>query len=271
VTYVGELNARHATTFRAAGAYEGGEFGALRLRDESGRAFVLKRQPPGLAPQTTEALRSVGYPAPRYVAWGTDYHVQEELPGKPAWSGWGSARPAIIARLLELNELQAGWAVDDDASWPDSIVESVIDGYSEYAVVGTLERHSDESRELLRLCRQAVERHADALRGARDVVHWDYTLANVLVEDERVTGVIDWAGTRSGDRLFDLATLVYYGRGETPELERYVVERIGEEGLAVYLAHMTVRQSDWSVRHHGPAAGDEVVAYSLELARSFPG
>ena len=51
---------------------------------------------------------------------------------------------------------------------------------------------------------------------------------------------------------------------------RSVGERIGEAGLAVYLAHMAVRHSDWSVRHHGPAAGEEVVAYSLELTRAFP-
>jgi phosphotransferase family enzyme len=270
VIRIDDLNARHGTSFRAAGAYEGGEFGAFRLLDQSGDAFVLKPQPPGLAPQTTETLRSLGYPAPRYVVWGSDYHVQEELPGEVSWSGWGAARPDVMARLLELNELQAGRAVDDDTSWPDSIVESVAVGYSEYAVVGTLERHSHESRELLRLCRRAVERHADAVRGGRDIVHRDYTLANVLVAGGRVTGVIDWGGTRSGDRLFDLATLVYYGRGETPDLARYVVERIGEEGLSVYLAHMAVRQSDWSVRHHGSSAGNEVVAFSLQLARSFP-
>lgn len=51
---------------------------------------------------------------------------------------------------------------------------------------------------------------------------------------------------------------------------RSVGERIDEAGLAVYLAHMAVRQSDRSVRHHGPAAGGELVAYSLELARAFP-
>jgi aminoglycoside phosphotransferase (APT) family kinase protein len=270
VTAIDELNARHGTRFRSAGAYDGGEFGALRLVDESGRSFVLKRQPPGLAPQTTEALRPLGYPAPRYVVCGSDYHVQEELPGEPAWNGWGSAPQPVMNRLLALNEMQADRALDSDTSWPDSIVESVVLGYSEYAVVGTLQRHSDESRELLRLCKRTVERHAEALRGRRDIVHWDYTLSNVLVEGNLVTGVIDWGGTRSGDRLFDLATLIYYARGETPELERYVVDRIGEEGLAVYLAHMAVRQSDWSVRHHALAAGDEVVAYSLELARSFP-
>jgi aminoglycoside phosphotransferase (APT) family kinase protein len=265
------LNARHRTSFRPAGAYEGGEFGAQRLVDAEGRRYVFKRQPPGLAPHVTEVLRALGYPAPRYVAWGDDYHVQEELAGIPAWRGWGMSGTArLIPRLIELNELQEGRALDGDTSWPDSTIESVLVGFSEYAVVGTLERHSDESRELIRLCRRAVERHADTVRGPRDVVHWDFTLSNILVEDERVAGVIDWGGTRSGDRLFDLATLVYYAKGEAPELERYVVERIGPEGLAVYLASMCVRQSDWSLRRHGIEAGEEVVDYSLELARRFP-
>ncbi len=266
---LGELNARHGTDFRAAGDYEGGEFGAKRLLDEEGRAFVLKLQPPGLAPQTTEVLRPLGYPAPRYVVWGDGYHVQEELPGVPA-GGWGAPAPAIVSRLVELNELHEGRAVGDDGSWPDVIAESVSTGFPGYSVVDTLERHSDASRELLRLCRRAVELHSEGLRGRRDIVHWDYTLSNVLVEGDRVTGVIDWAGTRSGDRLFDLATLLYYVRGEAPELESYVETRIGKKGLAVYLAHMAVRQSDWSLRHHGTAAGDDVVWYSLELARRFP-
>jgi len=267
---IAQLNARHDTDLRHAGAYEGGEVGALRLVDAEGRRFVFKNQPPGLAPATTEVLRPLGYPVPRYVVCGPDYHVQEELPGRPAWRGWGIAAPELMARLLALNELQEGHAVDAAGSWPYSIVESVMLGFSEYAVVGTLERHSDESRELIRLCRRAVERYGDRMRGQRDIVHWDYTLANVLVEGGRVTGVIDWGGTRTGDRLFDLATLIYYAKGQAPELERYVVERIGREGLAVYVAHMCVRQSDWSLRHHEPPAGDEVVAYSLEAARRFP-
>jgi Phosphotransferase enzyme family len=270
VTWLEQLNERHGTDFRAAGAYEGGEVGALRLVDSLGRNYVLKRQPPGLAPQTTEVLRRLGYPAPRYVAWGDDYVVQEELLGRPATLDWGVTAPPIMSCLLELNELQEGRAVDGDATWPKTIVESVTSGFAEFCVVETLERHSPESRELLALCRRAVELHAAALRRARDVVHLDYTLVNVLVHRGRVSGVIDWGGTRSGDRLFDLATLVYYAKGEAPELERYVVERIGREGLAVYLAHLCVRQTDWSLRHHGVEAGERVVAYSLELARRFP-
>lgn len=233
--------------------------------DGVGRRFGLKLQEAGAAPTTTDVLRAVGYPCPRYVAWGADYHIQEELPGVPA-GDWGAPAAPIVARLIELNELQAGRALDDDRSWPAAIVESVKHGFRDYAVVGTLEKHSAESRELLAVCRSFVEQFADGIPPASDVVHWDFTLANVLVEGERVTGVIDWSDTRSGDRLFDLATLVYYGRGEMEDVERYVVERIGEGGLLTYLAHMAVRQSDWSIRHHD-YAGDEVVRYSLELMR----
>jgi aminoglycoside phosphotransferase (APT) family kinase protein len=175
-----------------------------------------------------------------------------------------------MTRLLELNELQAGQAVDDDASWPATLVESVTTGFAEFCVVGTLERHSDASRELLRLCRRAVERHASGLAPSRDVAHMDFTLANVLLDGGAVTGVIDWGGTRTGDRLFDVATLLYYARGEAPDLERYVADRIGHEGLAVYLAHLAVRQSDWSLRRHGLDAGDAAVEYALSFARRFP-
>ncbi|MCS7061362.1 MAG: aminoglycoside phosphotransferase family protein [Anaerolineae bacterium] len=37
------------------------------------------------------------------------------------------------------------------------------------------------------------------------LIHGDYTLDNVLVEGERVTGVIDWSGCAIGDRRHDVA------------------------------------------------------------------
>ena len=263
------LNQRHGTDFVVVGTYPGGEVGAMRLRDGRGRFFVLKAQPAGLAPATTEALRGVDYPAPRYVLWGDDYHVQEELPGVPI-SELRAAPPRITERLLELNEAQEGRAVDDDVTWPAHVVKSVTTGFADYMVLATLERHSDGTRELLRLCRRAVERHAGSLTTNRDIVHWDFTHANVLVVGDEVTGVIDWGGTRSGDRLFDLATLVFYARGEHRDVQQYVVDRIGQDGLSVYLAHLAIRQTDWSLRHHGDAAGNAALGHSLSLARRFP-
>jgi hypothetical protein len=236
------LNERHGSDLVAAGAYAGGEVGATRLVDGRGRRFVLKSQPAGLAPATTDALRAHGYPAPRFVFWGDGYHVQEELPGTPIET-LGRIPPDLPQRLLELNELQAGRAVDGDMSWPARVIESVLVGFHEYMVLATLDR-CEATRRLLRLCQRAVERHAGALTATRDIVHWDFTYHNILCADARVTGVIDWGGTCSGDRLFDLATLVYYAADAHPSVADYVVDRIGHEGLSVYLAHLAIRQSD---------------------------
>jgi hypothetical protein len=263
---IDELNALHGTSFRSSGSYDGGEVGgAERLLDGNGHAFALKRQPPGLAPSVTERLRERGYPAPRYVVVGEAYSVQEELPGVPL-VGWDVPFPL---RLLELNDVQEGCAVGPDRSWPATIVESVVDGFEEFMVLDTLERHSDEGRELLARCRSAVERHAHLLTTNDDIVHMDFTADNVLALDGEITGVIDWCGTRSGDRTFDLATWSYYAPGDVA-LRATVVERIGEKGMSVYLAHMAIRQADWSIRHHGEEAGWQMVRYGLQLARSFP-
>src|SRR4051794_18694023 len=75
-----KLNRRYGTDFRYVGIYQGGEVGAVRLLDASRAHYALKAQPAGLAPATTEALRALGYPAPRYVIWEDSYCVQEELP-----------------------------------------------------------------------------------------------------------------------------------------------------------------------------------------------
>ena len=85
-----------------------------------------------------------------------------------------------------------------------------------------------------------------------------------------MSGVIDWGGTCSGDRLFDLATIVYYAGDANPGIRSYVVDRIGPEGLSVYLAHLAIRQSDWSLRHHSTATAAEVVSHALGLASHFP-
>jgi aminoglycoside phosphotransferase (APT) family kinase protein len=265
---VRRLNERHGSDFEAAGAYVGGEVGATRLVDGQGRRYVLKAQPAGLAPATTDALRALGYPAPRYVLCGDGYHVQEELPGAPVQTA-ATTPSDLERRLLELNEMQAGRAVDHDASWPQRVAESVLVGFTDYMVLATLER-TQATRELLRLCRRAVERHAAALTATRDIVHWDFTFHNILSAGGRVTGVIDWGGTCSGDRLFDLATVAYDAGDAHPSVTEYVVDRIGPEGLAVYQAHLAIRQSDWSLRHHSPTAAAEAVGHALRLARRFP-
>lgn len=128
--------------------------------------------------------------------------------------------------------------------------------------VDELEAHSDEARALVARCREVVQRHASDVPAARDVVHWDFTASNILVTEGEVTGVIDWGGTCTGDRMFDLSTWLYYSPDDA--LRRYIVERAGEGALAVYTAHMAIRQAGWSVHAHKPTEGVAMIRYGLE-------
>jgi len=99
-----------------------------------------------------------------------------------------------------------------------------------------------------------------------DVVHWDFHTNNVLIENDRISGVIDWEGACSGDATFDLATMLFYTwrfADFREALLRAILERTTRGALAVYLAHMIVRQLDWSMRHHPKDAVD----YYMKSAR----
>lgn len=220
------------------------------------------------AAAVTERLRALGYPAPCYVHVADDWALQEELPGEPLES-WRPLPEEITAQLLSLYELHGEpFPVAAPGSWRRVVASSVLSGARSYLRLATLRNHSDDSRELLARCQDAVRRFADRMPEPGAIVHWDFTPDNVLVQDGRVLGVIDWEGVRAGDPVFDLVTLGFYAPG-TPLLE----DALGDvdAGLrAVYDAHLCVRQAEWSLRRHDAATGGRMLAYALEVASRFP-
>ena len=202
-------------------------------------------------------LRAGGYPAPEIVLASRDneklrYLVQRMIPGK---------RPTVLNRrmldrIIALNELQEDAAMEFAENWPASIVESIERGYEEWCVHETLRNYSEETAAIL----GELKRTASDVRGLsfrqHDAVHFDFSTANMLVEGEEVTGVIDWNGCRAGDRAFDLVTLGFYAL-EDRETSKWILDHAldisGPGAVALYLAHMILRQVDWSIRHHDEA------------------
>jgi hypothetical protein len=235
-----------------------GEFGAWRATDNEGHRYIVKPAWSEDGVAATELLRAEGYPAPRYVLVRPELSVQEELPGSPL-PGWGELAPAIAAGAIELNEQLAGKRVPNAPPWPQRIFDDVLRGHF-YIELALLERHSVE---LLCRCQQSVWRAAEELADPGDLVHWDYTTANILAVGDKITGVVDWDGVCNGDRLFDLVTLFYYTR--TPSLRDYVAERVTKPVLAAYLAAVVVRQVAYSLKFHPPDVGSGLIADGLEL------
>src|SRR5207247_8649990 len=127
--------------------------------------------------------------------------------------GWERLDSRTADSAIELTERFVGKRVSNAPPWPERIYADVLRGHH-YVDLTLLARHASE---LLERCQSAVRVE---LEDPGDLVHWDYTTANILAVDEEITGVVDWDGVCNGDRLFDLVTLFYYTR--TPSLRDYL-------------------------------------------------
>jgi len=283
-----EINRRHGTTFRLVRRYERGEQGAFALEDATGCGYVLKRPAYAgyldgvrMAVAATDALRPTGYPVPHYVLSGAidgvAYAIQEALPGAPL----GDATAEILPRLLALNDLQRERGMPIAAAapararrdWPTLVVETVLEGGDGYCVLSSLRGYSRDTAALLDRVQAIVARHRDEPCARGDVVHWDFQGANILVEGDRVSGVVDWEGACVGDRAFDLVTLLYYAYA-APDARRVrevlwqrLLSQAAPGALAMYLAHMILRQVDWSIRFYDAAVVARYVRASEDALR----
>jgi len=211
-------------------------------------------------------LRRRGYPAARLLASGQaagmTFWLQERLPGTvlgrvPGW---------LLPEVLRLNDAQAGLG-DGTRRLPELIAATLTAGGDGYCVHATLEARPD-TRDLLAVVRQTAGRCLAAIPERGDFVHYDFTLANLLISGAGITGVIDInPPALTGDRAFDLATMLYYlyDRDDIRErLRGRALELTDRRALDAYLAHMVLRQVDWSLRYH---PGTHATAHHLRLAR----
>ncbi len=241
-----------------SGAFDGGQVGAARVRWPDGRDGVLKwrrdysetemRAGPLAA---AEALRARGYPAPatELVAQiGTAVvTVQELLPG----SKIDFLDEILFDQVLALHALHVG-ALAGREDVPRTALYLRDDG-SGYCLHEPLRQFSARTAELERRIRRIGDQHDERMAGF-DVVHQDFHSNNMLSVGDDVTGVIDWDGAGRGDAGFDLVTLRF---GIHPAgAERAVVRRLdalldamADDVLRPAWAHMSLRMTDWAIRH----------------------
>lgn len=269
-TMVTAIEERTGVRLTVDGHPQGGEVGAAYVRRPDGRRGVLTWRPAfteaQLAPMTTVTtrLRAAGYPAPGVELTvdvdGDLLLVQELLPGTP---------PAVITHallddLLRLGELQAGRLRDapDVPQVRFYLLEDGV-GFSLHEPLRTFDTRT------ARLEAWAAEVGASVplTMPGDDAVHCDFHTGNMLAAGDRITGIVDWDGAGRGDRAFDLVTLRFH-LDHAPS-EHGVAERVDEqlaafpvEALRAHWAAISVRQVDWSIRHHTAAE----VAHWLDLA-----
>lgn len=167
-TLLQSINEQHGTLFKPLERYPGGEQGAFAVADQDDQHYVLKwGTDDGHLNRlqqvviVTQALRNVGYPAPRYCMLGTvhgySYTIQEELPGSPM----EVVTAPVLPRLLELNGLQAGRVTLEQREWPAPVVETAMVGGDGYCLLDSLRNYSPTTAELLTVLQAVVVAHRD--------------------------------------------------------------------------------------------------------------
>ena len=143
-----------------------------------------------------------------------------------------------------------------------------MEGYVDFCVIDTIRKYSAESATMLDALQRIVTKNGAQCPKRNDIVHFDFHTTNILSEGDRITGVVDWEGSESGDCAFDLVTLLFYTWPIADFREALwcaLLERTTRGAVAVYLAHMIVRQIDWTMRHHSDAMVDHYMRISHDI------
>jgi hypothetical protein len=233
------------------GPCPGGEVGAAYVRWPDGRRSVLTEGRTRTGPLVDRA-RAAGVPTARHelVAHvdGVRVLVQERLPGRPP----AAPTAGLVAQMIAVTDRLAGLLSGEPDPRPAPLY--LLDDGPGFCLHETLAAYDERTRRLLDWI-HSVGEQGSAMIGD-DLVHLDFQPGNVLVDGDRLTGVVDWDGATRGDRHFDLTTLRFYLLAQAPHLVRPVDERLADisaQRRRAYWAHMCLRQVDWSIRHHDAA------------------
>lgn len=240
------------------GPAPGGEVGAAYVRWPDGRRSVLvaSRTPTAVL---ADRARDAGVPTARHELTarvdGVRVVVQQRLPGAPP----ASVDAALVREMLRVNDRLAGILGKEPDPRPAELYLT-SDGPG-FCLHEPLASHNARTAALLDWV-HAVGADGSHMIGD-DLVHMDFHPGNVLVDDGRLAGVIDWDGACRGDRFFDLTTLRFHLAAAAPQLVAEVDNRlslISARRRRAYWAHMALRQVDWSIRHHDEATVDRWLA-----------
>ena len=250
------------------GPCAGGQVGAAYVRWSDGHRSVLKWRPDFTVDElesgplaVAEQLRMLGYPAPATEltaqVGSAVVMVQELLPGAKI----DHLDAHHLERIVEVNRLQARALADRD-DVPAYNLYLRDDGPG-YCLHEPLRQFSVRTAALERRIGKIGEEHSRDLPG-NDAVHGDFHPGNILAADGAITGVVDWDGAARGDHLFDLVVLrfgIYPAQADRDVVERLdgLLDAMPAAILRTAWAHMSLRMTDWAIRHFPPGEVDQWV------------
>jgi hypothetical protein len=202
-----------------------------------------------------DELRARGVPVPEYphviAVDGWTLSAQRVLPGRSedTWS------PPVVTKMLECVAAKAGIAgprpAPDLRPWGEFVVHTLSvgeDGWAMHEPLWTGDRRSAAVLDRI----EWVGAESDPSWFPDDgLVHLDLHTDNVLIDDGTLSGIIDWEGACAGDHRFDLVAFAFDldGHGQ-PIWDVVDAANFDPRVLRAYVAHLTLKFTDWAIRHH---------------------
>jgi hypothetical protein len=240
----------------------GGETGAHECAGPDGRRVVVKWE---LRPSAqalrrtavglTDRLREhAGWPVPRQYTVESDtclFVIQDFMPGAPVERFTHS----MVDRLLELHTARLGLErAEDESTWPDVLVPTLISGGVGYCLHEPLRHHDARSARLIERIEQIGRDLDPSTLPGGDIVYWDLHLGNLLAAGGELTATIDTDFVTTGDAMFDLTSLAVSALGVAcePGVRRRLldagVDSLDDTRRQAYVGHLLLRNLDWAIR-----------------------
>jgi hypothetical protein len=215
-----------------------------------------------------DVLRSRGVPVPQYrfvrAVDGWTLSAQQVLPGR----SFGTWPLRLVDRMIECVSAAAGIAgLPTPQGWGESVIHTLTVGEDGGGQHDSVRAHSDRARRIIDVIESIGAAAAPSWFPASDLVHFDLHTDNVLaLDDGTLTGIIDWEGACAGDHRYDLVAFAFDLDGHGQQIWDRIEAMVEPRVLRAYAAHMTLRRTDWAIRHRA-----EDVTRQLERAERVLG
>lgn len=154
-----------------------------------------------------DQIRARGVPVPRVIAAGhvgpAYVELTEFIDGEPPQE----IDDHLIDSALAVLQSMKGATVGDGAAWGRWLLTSIDDNARNFFRPAKLRTAGGEGAALLSAAQEIMSRFTPGDLIARDIVHGDFGLGNILTRAGAIVAVVDWSGCRDGSGCFDVTGL----------------------------------------------------------------
>lgn len=250
-----DVNRETGEDWRLEGRFAGGILGGAWRVSSGPTVAVLKWHDPQSsvphnpdAPAVVDYLISNGYPTPAWLAFGTTWagipwSVQELIPGTPM--AQLDLQGAQI--IIELVEFQRRLSPPTSFSWSAFMRDQVFGRDSSHELVKNV------GEPLVSVLDEALNLAAPYKTTAlpeTEMVHCDLSVSNILMNEGRLSGVIDIDAAGRGCAAYDalapaLSDVLWSSQGGPIEvLHEFAVDAYGPAPVAIAAATLVVEKLD---------------------------